>query len=106
MYAPSAHDCYAFCSDMASYHPHIRTKVTQMSWDTLISALTKGVNGLSLDEGSHKLILVEPQPDNIALPLIRIVNESSESVIMGTRFDQTREKSPLTLHDATSRAQR
>jgi len=77
-YGPSARDCYAYCSDLASYLDDIiRPKLAQMSRNTIISALTtKGVGRLSLDEGSCKLILVEPQLDNVALLQIRIVTKA------------------------------
>ena len=54
----------------------IRSKVTEMHWDKLTTALTGGIEGLSLDDGSHKVILVAPRPEDAALPRVRIMTKS------------------------------
>jgi len=75
-YGPSARDCFTFCSDIDSYHSLIRTKVAKMRWDKLTTALTRRVESLSLDDGSHKVILVAPRPEDPAFPRIRIITKA------------------------------
>ena len=76
-YGPSARDCYAYCSNLDSYlNTTILPKLNKMSWDTIISALTSKGAVISLEEGSHRLILIEPQPNNVELPQIRIITKA------------------------------
>ncbi|KAI0297393.1 hypothetical protein BC826DRAFT_165340 [Russula brevipes] len=62
-YGPSARDCFLSCSDLADYDQRIRNQIMKMSWDTLTAALSRGISETSFDDGSHKVILVAPQPE-------------------------------------------
>ena len=48
-----------------------------MTWDTI----TKALNRERHVEGSHKVILVDPRPENNALPQIRLVTKAMSQLL-------------------------
>jgi len=52
-----------------------------MYWDKLTTALTGGIEGLSLDDGSSKVILIAPRPEDVALPRIRIITKAVNQLL-------------------------
>jgi hypothetical protein len=61
LYGPSARDCYAFCTRLLDYRKLLHERMGGMTWPTITDAL-KGIQALRLDHGSHKIILVTPNP--------------------------------------------
>ena len=65
-YGPSARDCYHYCepNDLKSYDIDVRGKVNGMSWDLITEILISHPADVIMDEDSHKVLLIEPQPDD------------------------------------------
>ncbi len=80
-YGPSARDCYAYCDDIPSYHQVVRSKVQSMAWDTITKALTSGPSTINMDEGSHKVILIGPDPTNREEHLPSIVTKAITALL-------------------------
>jgi hypothetical protein len=76
LYGPSARDCYAYCADLPSYRTIVRQKIQAMTWGTITNALTGKVDTLRLDEGSHKVILISPDPEDRENHLSRLVTKN------------------------------
>ncbi|KAF5384162.1 hypothetical protein D9615_003367 [Tricholomella constricta] len=76
-YGPSARDCFAFCSDIEHYHSLVCTKVAEMSWDKLITALTWGIETLNMD----KVILIEPRPGDASKSRVRIITKAVNQLL-------------------------
>jgi hypothetical protein len=78
-YGPSARDCLRWCSDLESYDRAIRGRISGTSWDTLTAALSNGVcqwpGGISFEDGSHKVILVAPLPEEPFLARVTVVTK-------------------------------
>ena len=72
-FGPSARDCYAFCATISDHHAIVCNKVKRMGWNTLPAALISGTDSLHMDEGSHKVILISPDPENRTRPLPSII---------------------------------
>ena len=100
-FGPSARECYAFCSDTESYLSVITSKVADMSWDTITKALTMGSDGLALEEGLHKVILVDPQPENNALPRIRIVTKTVSQLLWQKDTDKRKRNHRQLFYNTT-----
>src|ERR1700722_17271587 len=81
VYGPSARDCFASCHDLGSFNHLVRRKVAEMGWDTLTKALTRGEESLDLDEGFHKVVLVEPLPEDADRAQIRIVTKAVNQIL-------------------------
>lgn len=62
-FGPSARDCYAYCTKMDAYRKIVAGKISTMSWKTVTDLLTKRSQAVSLDEGSHRVILINPDPE-------------------------------------------
>ena len=75
LYGPSARDCYAYCDQLPSYHESIRNKIKAM-WTTITTALGTVGQTLRLDNGSHKVILISPDPENHEIHVPRIVTKT------------------------------
>lgn len=76
LYGPSARDCYAYCADLPHYRMIVREKIQSLAWSTITNALTSKVETLRLDEGSHKVILISPDPQDRGKHLSRLVTKN------------------------------
>jgi hypothetical protein len=54
---------------------------TATQWTSLADILTSGLRTLEMDEGSHRVLLVEPRPDNRAIPRISIVTKTVSQLL-------------------------
>src|SRR5207244_7852140 len=61
-FGPSARDCYAYCTDMEAYCKIVEQKIRAMSWKTATDLLMERPRSVSLDEGSQRVILINPDP--------------------------------------------
>jgi hypothetical protein len=84
-YGPQARDCYAYCSDLNSYHSEVHDKVKALSfrWDVLTNMLTSGPESPGRDWQSYRVLLVEPQPENRAVSRTRIVTKTVSQLLWG-----------------------
>ena len=73
---PSARDCYAFCEAIDDYKDQVRERAKRTPWGTITKALTSRADLIGLEEGSHKIILISPNPENRSLPLPSIITKS------------------------------
>jgi hypothetical protein len=73
-YGPSARDCYEFCkaNRLGSYEEEVRRKIKDLSTEIL----TSHPADIQTNDGSHKVLLVEPRPDDRALSRARIVTKT------------------------------
>jgi hypothetical protein len=58
----------------------IEDKIKSMTWPTITDAL-QGTNTLQLDEGSHKVILIAPDPENRETYRSRIITKTVASML-------------------------
>jgi hypothetical protein len=80
-YGPSARDCFAFCEDLSFYREHVRGKIREMTWPTITKALITGSHTLQLNEGSHKVIVIDPHPENREIYVPRIATKTIGSLM-------------------------
>jgi len=105
-YGPSARDCYIYCHDkgLDSYHSNVQGKVKGIKWDVLTQILTSGTYSLEMDEISHKILLVEPQPGNRAVSRISIVTKLVGQLLWDRNLDEqwrNHQRLFMTLRQAT-----
>jgi hypothetical protein len=62
-FGPSARDYYAYRTDMEAYRKIVEQKIRAMSWKTVTDLLMERPRSVSLDEGSHRVILINPDPE-------------------------------------------
>ena len=103
-YGPSARDCYESCKagDLDKYVIEVRKKVKEMGWDLITAILTSHPADIKPNEGSHKVLLVEPQPDDRALPRASIVTKTVSQLL----WERAMAKSSQTFQDSTSGSKR
>jgi len=80
-YGPSARDCYAFCATISDYHAIVCHKVKRMGWKFLTTVLTSGAESFHMDEGSHKVILISPDPENRTRSLPSIITKTVVAIL-------------------------
>jgi len=59
-----------------------------MSWDSIAEILTSHPADIKVEEGSHKVLLVEPQPDNRAASRTRIVTKTISQLLWERDSDE------------------
>ena len=74
----SARDCYNFCmaDALSQYIGEVRAKVKTLRWDLITEILTSHPADINMEEGSHKVLLVEPEPTNRKVSRTRIVTQT------------------------------
>ena len=87
-FGPSARHCYAFCATISDHHAIVCNKVKRMGWNTPPAALISGTDSLHMDEGSHKFILISPDPENRTRPLPSIITKTIVAILS----EQTQER--------------
>lgn len=77
-YGPSARDCYHSCEadSLEIYESHVRNRVNKMGWGLITELLIRHPAETEEKEGSHRVVLVEPQLHNRALPRATIVTKT------------------------------
>jgi hypothetical protein len=77
----------------------VRTKIQQMSWSSLTEILTWNTEYM---EGSHRVVLVPPQPDDRTVPMTRIVTDTVGQLLWERDSKRALAKPPPSFHDFTS----
>lgn len=82
-YGPSARDCYDFCKAGAvdQYAVQVYHEVNGMSWDLIRVILTSHPADIKAEEGFHKVLVIEPQPDNRAFSRTRIASKTVSQLL-------------------------
>jgi hypothetical protein len=75
-YGPSARDCFAYCELIPHYSRQLNQKVIDIPWDIITTALTARKVLISLNDGSHKIILVRPSSSDRSSPLFSIITKT------------------------------
>ena len=81
-FGPSARDCYAYCMDMEAYRQIVEQMIRDMSWKTVTDLLTERPRSVSLDEGSHRVILINPDPENRSKCIPTIVSKPVGAMLL------------------------
>jgi len=89
-YGPSARDCYESCrtGNLDKYAIEIRNKVKGMGWDLITEILTSHPADIKANGASHKILLIEPQPDDRGLPRASIVTETVNQLLLERDSDE------------------
>jgi hypothetical protein len=59
----------------------VRKKVKDMNWDSIMDLLNCEPGTMEMDQGSHKVLLVQPQPDNRAVAMVTIVTNTVSQML-------------------------
>ena len=84
------------------------SKVKGMSWDLIAEILTSHPADIEANEGYHKVLLIEPRPDNRALSRTRIVTKAVSQLLWerdsGEKWRNHRKLFKTLLREASTRS--
>jgi len=89
-YGPSARNCYDYCEPDAlhQYDDGVRDMIKEMSWDLIIDILTSNATDIKAEEGSHKVLLVGPQPNDRTAPRTTVVSKTVSQLLWARDSDE------------------
>jgi len=70
------------------YYTVVDGKVNAMSWKSITNILILKPEGTQIDEGAHRVLLVEPDPNNRAAPRTRIVTKAVGQLLWDRDSDE------------------
>jgi hypothetical protein len=66
----------------------VRSKVNEMNWDSLTGLLTRHQRDIEMDQGSHMVLLVQPDPVHSATPTTTIVTNTVGQLLWARDSDK------------------
>ncbi len=89
-YGPSARNCYDYCNPDAlhQYDMGVRGMIKAMSWDLILDILTSNAADITAEEGSHRVLLVGPQPNDRTTPRTTVVSKTVSQLLWARDSDE------------------